>query len=51
VEKTSAIGQTEVENLAVSIDRTGTKMELRATYTNEDGKEITSTLYLVKESN
>lgn len=51
VEKTSAIGQTEVENIAVSIDRTGTKMELRATYTNEDGKEITSTLYLVKEGN
>lgn len=48
VEKTSAIGQTEVENLAVSIDKTGTKMELRATYTNKDGKEITSTLYLVK---
>ena len=51
VEKTSAIGQTEVENLAVSIDKTGTKMELRATYTNKDGKEITSTLYLVKEGN
>lgn len=51
VEKTSANGQTENENLAVSIDKTGTRMELRATYTNENGKEITSTLYLVKEGN
>lgn len=50
VEKASATGQTENENLAVSIDKTGTRMELRATYTNENGKEITSTLYLVKES-
>lgn len=51
VEKTSATEQAEVENLAVSIDKTGTKMEWRETHTNKDGKEITSTLYLVKESN
>jgi len=50
VEKTSATGQTEDENLAVSIDKTGTRMELRATHINDDGKEITSTLYLVKEN-
>ena len=51
VEKSSATEEAEVETLAVSIDDTGTKMELRKTYTNKDGKEITSTLYLVKESN
>lgn len=50
-ERISAMGQTEEENLAVSIDKTGTRVELRATYTNEDGKENTSTLYLVKEGN
>ena len=50
-ERISAMGQTEEENLAVSIDKTGTRVELRATYTNEVGKENTSTLYLVKEGN
>ena len=47
-EKAAAAGGAVTANYAVSIDETETKLELKWTTTNEDGKEVTSATYLMK---
>lgn len=47
-EKAAAAGGPVTDNYAVSIDETETKLELKWTTTNEDGKETTSSVYLMR---
>lgn len=47
-EKTSAAGPPVATDYAVSIDETKTKLELKKTTTNEEGKEVNSSVYLMK---
>ena len=47
-EKASAAESPVAANYAVSIDETETKLELKWTTTNEDGKEVNSAVYLMK---
>jgi len=49
LEKTSAAGGPVSANYAVSIDETETKLEMKWTTTNEEGKESTSSVYLIRQ--